>query len=50
VLALGVDIDLFNVDKDVKNDELVKELHMFEEEEEKDNEVNSNTLPLSTFV
>ncbi|KAG5049704.1 hypothetical protein JHK85_010807 [Glycine max] len=38
VLALGVDIDLFNVDKDVKNDELVKELHMFEEEEEKDNE------------
>lgn len=50
VLALGVGIDLFNVDKDIKNDELVRESQMFEEEEEEESEVDSNGLPLRTFV
>lgn len=50
MLALGVGIDLFNVDKDIKNDELVRESQMFEEEEEEESEVDSNGLPLRTFV
>ena len=50
MLALGVDIDLFNVDKDIKNDELVRESQMLEEEEEEESEVDSNGLPLRTFV